>query len=162
LGVAWILVRGGFEDEVVAAGLLHDVVEDCGVGIGEIEAEFGLEVAELVGACTERKLDEMGRKRPWRVRKEEALERLAVESVAARAVALADKLDNLRGIERGLLEGEEVWNLFHASREEVIWYYRTAVERFGGGDERVDRLSSDCGACLGRVVLIGDGLRAGH
>ncbi len=46
--VAIILANLGFDEDVVSAGLLHDVVEDCGYTLGQIASEFNQNVAELV------------------------------------------------------------------------------------------------------------------
>src|SRR5436190_22894806 len=48
-GVTAILSRHGFAEEIVAAGALHDVMEDCGVAYDELAAKFGTVVADLVG-----------------------------------------------------------------------------------------------------------------
>lgn len=53
VAVARLLDGAGFGDEVVAAALLHDVVEDTARGLDGIEAEFGAEVRGLVEAMTE-------------------------------------------------------------------------------------------------------------
>lgn len=58
--VAWILDRAGFEEDTVVAGLLHDVVEDTSVTLGEIVSRFGPVVAEMVELCSERKTDAQG------------------------------------------------------------------------------------------------------
>src|SRR5262249_40641332 len=48
------LVRGsGRADEVVAAALLHDAVEDSAVAVAEVRERFGEEVGALVEAMTE-------------------------------------------------------------------------------------------------------------
>src|SRR5438045_1481118 len=65
MGVALILDRLGFAEEVVIAGLLHDAVEDTAVTLEQVEARFGAAVAETVGHCSEIKTDGAGRKRPW-------------------------------------------------------------------------------------------------
>ena len=39
----------------IEAALLHDVMEDCGISFGELEAEFGTEVAKLVDGVTKLK-----------------------------------------------------------------------------------------------------------
>ena len=52
-GVAVTLGRHGFDDEVVAAGVLHDAIEDCGVTFEALSSSFGARVATLVLACTE-------------------------------------------------------------------------------------------------------------
>jgi (p)ppGpp synthase/HD superfamily hydrolase len=53
LAVGRLLTAAGFDGEVVAAGLLHDVVEDTDVALPRIAAEFGSRVCGLVGALTE-------------------------------------------------------------------------------------------------------------
>lgn len=50
--VAIILADLGFDDDVICAGLLHDVVEDCGVTVDQIKSEFNSKVAELVDAVS--------------------------------------------------------------------------------------------------------------
>src|SRR4051794_25896442 len=138
VAVAWILDRLGFPEEVVVAGLLHDVVEDTEATLEQVHAQFGPRVAALVAACSEIKLDAQGRKRPWIDRKRDHLEALAAAPVEARAVALADKLHNLLSIQLDLHAGRPVWSTFHADRPQVLWYYRTALERFAGGDPRLE------------------------
>ena len=44
------------DDETIAAGLLHDVIEDCGVTRDQLAAEFGAEIADLVDGVTKLKL----------------------------------------------------------------------------------------------------------
>jgi (p)ppGpp synthase/HD superfamily hydrolase len=46
--VGCLLHEAGYPDEVVAAGVLHDVVEDTDVEVAELEERFGAEVARLV------------------------------------------------------------------------------------------------------------------
>jgi (p)ppGpp synthase/HD superfamily hydrolase len=53
LEVAGLLHDVGCSDVVVAAGLLHDVVEDCHVSVAELTWRFGAEVAHLVRTVTE-------------------------------------------------------------------------------------------------------------
>ena len=55
LAVATILTELEMDDDTVAAGLLHDVVEDCGVTREELVAEFNHDVAELVDGVTKLK-----------------------------------------------------------------------------------------------------------
>jgi GTP pyrophosphokinase len=56
LAVATILTELEMDDETVAAGLLHDVIEDCGVTREQLAAEFGNEIADLVDGVTKLKL----------------------------------------------------------------------------------------------------------
>src|SRR5262245_55736125 len=73
VGVALMLDRLGFAEDVVIAGLLHDAVEDTAATLEEVEARFGAVVAETVRHCSEIKTDAAGRKRPWIDRKRDHL-----------------------------------------------------------------------------------------
>jgi len=151
ISVAWILERLGFPEPVVIAGLLHDAVEDTDVTLERIQAEFGADVAAIVAGMTERKLDDRGQKRPWIDRKTEHLDALVTAPIEVRAVALADKLHNLTSIQSDLHEGRAIWSSFHAARDQVLWYYRTALERCGGGDPRLERLAREGLWLLGEI-----------
>lgn len=56
LAVSTILTELEMDDATLAAGLLHDVVEDCAVSRDQIAAEFGAEIADLVDGVTKLKL----------------------------------------------------------------------------------------------------------
>ena len=105
VAVGWILDRAGFGEDVVIAGLLHDVVEDTRATLEDIEERFGAVVAGLVDSCSEVKTDAQGIKRPWIDRKRDHLAALLEAPVEARAVMLADKLHNLISIEVDLGQG---------------------------------------------------------
>jgi (p)ppGpp synthase/HD superfamily hydrolase len=151
LGVALILDRLGFDEDVVIAGLLHDAVEDTGATPEDIEARFGPSVASVVRHCSEQKTDAEGRKRPWTDRKRDHLEAVADAPLAARAVLLADKLHNLVSIEVDLREGQPIWSHFHAERDEVLWYYRAMIDRLGTGEARLEHLADRCREALAAV-----------
>ena len=52
LAVAEVLAELGFDAHSVAAGLLHDTVEDTKVTLEEVDAEFGEQVADIVDGVT--------------------------------------------------------------------------------------------------------------
>jgi (p)ppGpp synthase/HD superfamily hydrolase len=141
MGVALMLDRLGFAEEVVIAGLLHDVVEDTSATLADIETMFGARVAETVRHCSEQKTDAAGRKRPWIDRKRDHLEVLQQAPTDARAVVLADKLHNLISIELDLREGRAVWSKFNADRLQVLEYHRKTLEQLGTGDPRLEELA---------------------
>lgn len=150
--VMFILERARFTDEsLLAAALLHDVVEDCEVSLDELREEFSPAVAALVAALSERKTDEAGRKRPWEDRKREHLEHLSESPLTVRALTLADKLHNLETIALDLESGVEVWSRFNAPRERLLWYYRETVTRCDRGEPELDELCSACRAVLTRL-----------
>jgi (p)ppGpp synthase/HD superfamily hydrolase len=90
VAVAGLLARERFDERVVAAALLHDVVEDTTTEPKEIEERFGPEVATLVGEMTE---DE--RIPAYPERKAEHRARVAADRRAA-AIYAADKLASSR------------------------------------------------------------------
>ncbi len=155
MGVAVVLDRLGFAEDVVIAGLLHDVVEDTPVTLEQVAAQFGAAVAEIVRHCSEVKIDATGAKRPWIDRKRDHLEALGEAPVAARAVVLADKLHNLKCIELDLREGRDVWTTFNAEQSQVLWYYHTTIERIGTGDPRLVALADRCRQALAAIEAPG-------
>jgi (p)ppGpp synthase/HD superfamily hydrolase len=126
---ALVLEDGGDEDQAVA-GLLHDVVEDCGGApvLAEVRAEFGDEVARIVDACSD--TDEEP-KPPWEPRKRAYIAHLEHVDEPVLRVSCADKLHNARAILGDLrVNGHEVWSRFKATPEQTRWYYRTLAEVF--------------------------------
>ncbi len=104
LAVAEHLAEEGFGEEVLAAGLLHDVVEHADVELSQVRERFGDEVAELVGVLTESDTIE-----PYEERKEEHRERVAEAGPAAHAIFTADKTANVEVLrEAYAVEGEDV------------------------------------------------------
>jgi (p)ppGpp synthase/HD superfamily hydrolase len=85
------LREAGYDDEVIAAGLLHDVVEDSSIGLDEIEARCGPEVRRLVSALTEDATID-----PWASRKAEHRRRVANHDRVVGAIYAADKLAKVR------------------------------------------------------------------
>lgn len=96
-----VLVRGaGVTDtDVLAAALLHDVVEDTPATIGEVEAEFGPVVAELVDWVTKAPVDGMGRSAK-RAAKAAYLRRLREAPRKAIIVKLADRVSNVQRLDQ--------------------------------------------------------------
>lgn len=115
--VAERLEKAGLPEPLIFAGYLHDVVEDTGVTIQEIEQEFGREVAELVAAHTEDK------SKSWLERKRHTIETVKKSPLDIKCLIIADKLDNLLGMEEDLkLYGEQIWENFNAGPVEQKWY----------------------------------------
>jgi GTP diphosphokinase / guanosine-3',5'-bis(diphosphate) 3'-diphosphatase len=90
VGVARILQEHEFDEKVVAAALLHDVIEDTDTSPEEIRERFGGEVAGLVREMTEDESIE-----PYVARKSEHRRRVARDQRVA-AIYAADKIANAR------------------------------------------------------------------
>ena len=129
---AMIIVGTMSEDQnLLAAAALHDVVEDAGISIEEIEEKFGKRVRELVESETEDKRADLPPEDTWRIRKEESLSVLKnTDDLAILMVWLGDKLANMRSIYREFKsEGEAMWQKFNQKDpQQQAWYYRSIAE----------------------------------
>ena len=142
---AMILLRAGIhDDEILAAALLHDVVEDTDCSLAALAAEFPPRVVEFVAAVTERKRDDSGQKRSWQERKTEHLEHIAAASWEARAITLADKLHNLGSMVADLDRGADLWSRFNAPPDRILWYHREMVAAAFQEDVRLALLAEEC------------------
>ena len=114
------------DQEIIAASVLHDVVEDANIQPEEIEEKFGKRVRDLVMAETENKRRHMNPEDSWKIRKEEAIEYLKTTTdTDAKILYLGDKLSNLKSIYRDLrVCGDEIWQKFNQKDpKEHKWYY---------------------------------------
>jgi myo-inositol-1(or 4)-monophosphatase len=119
------------DQDIIAAAVLHDVVEDAGVTIEEIGDKFGARVMELVASETENKREELPPEETWRIRKEESIEKLrTTNDIEVLMLWIGDKLSNIRAIYRDyIVEGDALWNKFHQSDVSVqAWYYRSIMK----------------------------------
>jgi (p)ppGpp synthase/HD superfamily hydrolase len=92
LAVADLVEASGASEAVIAAAVLHDVIEDCGVSAAELEEQFGAEVAGLVSEVTNVFRKASGGSRAERKAKE--IVRLAGVSPDAQSIKVADIIDN--------------------------------------------------------------------
>ena len=119
------------DQNLIAAAALHDVVEDAGVTIDEIEAKFGKRVRELVESETEDKRADLPPSDTWRIRKEESLAVLKnTDDIGVLILWLGDKLANMRSIYRDFkVEGVAMWQRFNQKDvNEQAWYYSSIVK----------------------------------
>lgn len=121
-GVTAILARHGFDEIVLAAGALHDAVEDTEASLGDIARMFGDEVAALVAAVSE-----PDKSLPWEERKAQYLARFPHEPWSAQAITLADKIDNLESILVCAASHGDPWAQFKRGREAQIARFTALV-----------------------------------
>jgi (p)ppGpp synthase/HD superfamily hydrolase len=122
--VGVILAKAGCSEKVVAAGILHDTVEDGGVNLSHLREEFGESVAGIVEKCTE-----PDKRRSWSKRKQHILDSVDRAGIEVKFVVCADKLHNIRTLARDYrMIGDRVWRRFRRGREDQGWYYDSLVE----------------------------------
>jgi GTP pyrophosphokinase len=125
LAVTLILAEYGMDAETLAAALLHDIVEDTDLTLGEVREQFGDVVAELIDGVT--KLDRI--KFSNREEAQAATIRKMVIAMARDVrvllIKLADRLHNIRTLEA---LGEEKQ---HRIASETIEVYAPLAHRLG-------------------------------
>lgn len=151
LEVAQILSTMTDDFEIIAAGVLHDVVEDTDGTLGEIRKRFGERVAMLVDSETESEFPDESKADSWFKRKEYALEKLRNSTdIGVKMLWLADKLSNLRSLARSYGEvGEKLWENLHQKDPAMqLRYYKAIAEhtemdlnKTGVYKEYIDRIN---------------------
>ena len=109
------------DEEVISAAILHDTIEDCkGVTRDMLAEEFSERVASLVAQESEDK------SKTWRERKSTTIQKIRTAQREVQMIGLADKLSNMRDIDRDYpVVGEELWNRFRMKDKKIIgWYYK--------------------------------------
>ncbi|TPX60753.1 hypothetical protein SpCBS45565_g07437 [Spizellomyces sp. 'palustris'] len=113
IGVAHILWYEGDVQDIATlqAAVLHDTVEDTDTSFEELALEFGNEVRQIVAECTDDKT------LPKSDRKRLQVENAPKKSDKAKLVKMADKIYNLRDLQR---EPPADWTLDRV-REYFLW-----------------------------------------
>lgn len=132
--MAYILVtEGGVTDlSILQSAILHDTVEDTETTYEEIETNFGKEVRDIVAEVT----NDMNISRPERKLAE--IENAKTMSFKAKTVRLADKLYNLRDLQKSTPTG---W-----SEERVREYFKWAkkvAENLKGTNKNLENALDD-------------------
>ena len=121
--VGQILDENKCDTQLVAAGVLHDILEDTPTTFEKLREVFGARVAEVVRSQTEDK------SLSWEERKTHTIECLKTASLEHKLLVCADKLANVRSICKNKVElGDALWSRFNSGYEKVKWYYTSLVE----------------------------------
>lgn len=129
------------DEEIICAAILHDTIEDCeGVNSGMICREFSERVAHLVVQESEDK------SKTWMERKGATIEHLKSAPKEVQMIGLADKLSNMRDIDRDYPEcGEALWNRFRMKDKKMIgWYYKGILASLEGSLSGVPAFGEYC------------------
>ena len=113
------------DEDVIAAAVLHDVLEDTRRGEDAIRMRFGERVLRLVQSDTENKRRDRPAAETWKIRKQETIDYLMSAPDDEMIVIFSDKLANLRAIWNDYLTiWEELWQRFsEPDPREQLWYY---------------------------------------
>jgi (p)ppGpp synthase/HD superfamily hydrolase len=126
VSVALILQKYNFDEKIIAAGLLHDTLEDTETSENEILKNFGQDILELILQVTND--DTLS----WKEKKQKYVDTVKVASAGAQAIALADKMHNMKSLLTNLdeLGPEKVWSFFNASKEDKLWFEEACLQMF--------------------------------
>ena len=106
------------DDNILAAGWLHDVIEDTPITLKELKKEFNYNICHYVALETEDK------SLPWKERKLKQIQELKENKSEVVFIAYADKIANLTEMANDYkLIKDELWNRFNRGKEEQHWYY---------------------------------------
>lgn len=120
--VAQTLRNCGFSSSVVAAGYLHDVLEDTEVTEFQLVRLFGNGITQLVLANSENKA--LG----WEDRKADTIKKASTASLEIKALIAADKLDNSNDlIKHYQHQGDQIWSYFNRGYQKQAVYYQQLV-----------------------------------
>ena len=138
------LAKAEADDEVIAAGFLHDIVNDTPVTIRKIRRKFGGRISSIVEASTKKhKLEKSNYtiSNTWRERKEHIVyDIMPNASNDQLLVILADKLDILIHIQTEYKKlGDKIWQRFNAGKKEQKWYYDSMVEAIRKNNNRDEK-----------------------
>jgi (p)ppGpp synthase/HD superfamily hydrolase len=123
--VAFILKQYAFSEDIIIAGLLHDVLEDTAFTIQDIRNRFGDYIGRLVVECSE-----PDKSNSWEDRKQHTIDSIDMLSNDARIILFADKLHNLQTIQADLEEvGPTLWTRFNRGYDQQKWYYKSLLKK---------------------------------
>jgi len=94
--VATIVAEQGLDAAAIAAAIMHDAVEDTDVGLGEIEAQFGAEIAAIIDGCTKVDRLEFNSKEQQQAATVRKLLVAVAKDIRVLIIKLADRLHNMR------------------------------------------------------------------
>lgn len=125
INVADILREYGYDDNVVAAGYLHDVVEDTKYQEEDILKEFGEDITSLVMGASEK-----DKSLSWEERKEAVIKEIKDLDLRHKAIICADKISNLEDFNIiSMIKGEYDFSSFRRGYDKQKWYYQEVYKK---------------------------------
>lgn len=132
IGVGQLLESFGYDDNVVAAGYLHDVVEDTKYTIEDIEKKFGKDIANLVMGASE-----PDKSLSWEDRKRHTIEETKKLPLRNKLVICADKINNLEDLFLKFEKsGNRDFSAFKRGEDSQRWYYTSIYESLILGEDK--------------------------
>lgn len=152
IAVAQILMEYGADNNVIAAGYLHDVAEDTNFSINDIRKHFGNDIADLVECATE-----PDKSKSWEERKIHTIDTIRELSLRKKLVIIADKINNAENLKRTFdKKGFKDFSNFKRGEEKQEWYYRNVYESLCVNEDKdnilLKRLETAINDVFGRTM----------
>ncbi len=120
IDVANKLEKYGFDDNVIAAGYLHDIVEDTEYKEKDVLNLFGDDITSLVMGATEK-----DKNLSWERRKLDSIYRVKDLDVRHKAIVACDKISNIEDLRLKFgKDGKEDFSSFNRGKNKKIWYWK--------------------------------------
>lgn len=131
--VGMLLQRNGCEEDVVIAGILHDVVEDTQYEFDDVENEFGKVVRDYVYDASE-----PDKSLEWEDRKKHTIEHIKSAPLGSKLIVACDKISNLEDLYENIEKyGEETaWSVLKRGKDLQKWYYCSVYESCINGQDK--------------------------
>ena len=152
IAVAQILMEYGADNNVIAAGYLHDVAEDTNFSINDIRKHFGNDIADLVECATE-----PDKSKSWEERKIHTIDTIRDLSLRKKLVIIADKINNAENLKRTFdKKGFKDFSTFKRGEEKQEWYYRNVYKSLLENEDKenplLKRLENGINNVFGRTM----------
>ena len=132
VAVAMIISEYTTDEDIIVAGILHDILEDVKPSIyseADMRGDFGDKITDIVKDVSEDKVAGEPEK-PWIERKKGYLAHLNnLANVGPIIVSTADKIHNLTDmLDEYDRVRDELWQRFNATKEDELWFYKSFLE----------------------------------
>jgi len=118
-------MKYNFSDEVIAAALVHDILEDTDISEQELRDNLGNGVVDLVKMVTNDNF------LSWEDKKNKYIETVRNGSEEAKAISIADKIHNAENFLFTYNQiGSEIWKKFSRGKEKKMWFEEEMLKMF--------------------------------
>lgn len=132
LEVAHILSSIKMDHQTLMAAMLHDVIEDCGIGKPAIEKQFGSPVAELVDGVSKLAKIEHETQAQKQAENFQKMALAMAKDLRVVVIKLSDRLHNIRTL--GAMPAEKKRRI----AKETLEIYSPIAQRLGMNDWRIE------------------------
>lgn len=152
LAVAQTLIEYGADNNIIVAGILHDVWEDTKYSLEDIRLRFGDDVAHLVEVASE-----PDKSKSWEERKKHTIATTKQLTLREKLVPAADKTNNIESLERLFKQkGCRDFSAFKRGQAQQEWYYRSIYESLIHNEDKENplfkRLERGINSVFGRTM----------